>query len=364
MMGQDKPQDTGYSRHVAQVGDDPALRAFSQAARSRDLLPGWEFVGGIPNEPIPVEHAYRWSWTEVLRPMMVKAYDVVDPVKAERRNLVMMNPGLKRPATTQTLIAAIQGVLPGEIAPAHRHTAGALRFMIEGRGSFTTVNGEPCYMDPAALILTPQWCWHDHANETKEPVIWLDVLDVPFIMDINQWFFEMFPSEIQPRHRPKGENLKRFGAGIVRPLGPRVYEGPSPLLVYPWDRTEAALRELADVDTDEGGVSVEYNNPATGGPVLPTIACFAHMLRPGGVTRPRRTNASGVLHVIRGRGRTIVGDQKLEWETGDVLAIPHWLWVQHENASASEPAFLFSSTDAPILQAFGILREEANGSKA
>jgi len=109
MMGQDKAQDAGYTRHVAQVGDDPALRAFSQAARSRDLLPGWEFVSGIPNEPIPIEQAYRWSWVEVLRPMMVKAYDVVDPVKAERRNLVMMNPGLKRPATTQTLIAAIQG---------------------------------------------------------------------------------------------------------------------------------------------------------------------------------------------------------------------------------------------------------------
>src|SRR5262249_57382757 len=114
--------------------------------------------------------------------------------------------------------------------------------------------------------------------------------------------------------------------------------------------------ELAEVDTDEGGVSVEYTNPATGGPVLPTIACYAHMLRPGGVTRPRRTNASGVLHVIRGRGRTIVGDQKLEWETGDVLAIPHWLWVQHENASRSEPPLLFTSTAPPTRAPFPILR--------
>jgi len=129
----------GSSRPVAQVGSNPELVAFSEAARRQALMPGWEFVGGIPNEPIPAEQAYRWSWAEALRPMMVKAYDVVDPVKAERRNLIMANPGLKRAATTQTLIAAIQGVLPGEIAPAHRHTAGALRFMIEGRGSFTTV---------------------------------------------------------------------------------------------------------------------------------------------------------------------------------------------------------------------------------
>ncbi len=359
MIGEQKPTETGGSRRaVAQVGNDPETLAFSEVVHRHALMPGWELQSVLPNEPIPVEQAYRWSWAEVLRPMMVKAYDVLDPVKAERRNLIMVNPSLKRPATTQTLVAAVQGVLPGEIAPAHRHSAGALRFMIEGRGAFTNVNGEPCDMDPGSLILTPQWCWHDHANETDHPVIWLDVLDVPFILGINQWFFELFPEEIQPRSRPRGENLKRFGAGIVRPVGPRVYDGPSPLLVYPWDRTEAALRELAALDETDGGVTVEYNNPLTGGPVLPTIGCYAHMLRPGGVTHPRRTNASAVLHVVKGRGRTVVGDQKLEWETGDVLAIPHWTWVQHENRSATEPAFLFSSTDTPILQAIGIYRDE------
>jgi len=350
---------TDANRPVAQVGHAPELLLFSEEVRRHGLMAGWEFQSVLPNEPIPVEQAFRWSWTETLRPMMVKAYDLVDPVKAERRNLILVNPAFQRAATTHTLIAAVQGVLPGEIAPAHRHTAGALRFMIEGRGSSTTVNGEPCFMDPASLILTPQWSWHDHANETDAPVIWLDVLDVPFILALNQWFWEPFPAEIQPRSRPRGENLRRFGAGIVRPVGPRVYEGPSPLLVYPWDRTESALRELAELETEEGGVTVEYNNPVTGGPVLPTIGCYAHMLRPGGLTRPRRTNASAVLHVVRGRGRTIVGDQKLEWETGDCLAIPHWTWVQHENRSAAEPAFLFSSTDAPILHAFGIHRDEA-----
>ena len=352
------------NRPVAQVGSDPRLVAFGDDARRRALMPGWDFQSVQSNEPIPIAMPYRWSWADVLRPMMVKAYDLVDPVKAERRNLIMANPGLMRAATTQTLIAAVQGVLPGEIAPAHRHTAGALRFMIEGRGSFTNVNGEPCSMDPASLILTPQWCWHDHANETGEPVIWLDVLDVPFIVAINQWFWEPFPHEIQPRSRPKGENLKRFGAGIVRPVGPRVHDGPSPLLVYPWDRTETALRELAELEASEGGVTVEYNNPVTGGPVLPTIGCFAHMLRPGGVTRPQRTNASAILHVVRGRGITIVGDQKLEWETGDVLAIPHWMWVHHENRSATEPAFIFSSTDQPILEAFGIYRHETGNGAA
>jgi gentisate 1,2-dioxygenase len=348
----------GADRPVAQVGDSSELLAFSDAAHRHALMPGWEFQSVQSNEPIPVEHPYRWSWAEVLRPMMVQAYAVVDPVTAERRNLIMANPGLRRAATTHTLIAAVQGVLPGEIAPAHRHTAGALRFMIEGRGALTNVDGEPCSMDPASLILTPQWSWHDHANETDRPVIWLDVLDVPFVTGINQWFWEPFPEAIQPRSRPRGDTLKRFGAGIVRPVGPRVHDGPSPLLVYPWDRAERALSDLGELATNDGGVTVEYNNPVTGGPVLPTIGCYAHMLRPGGLTRPRRTNASAILHVVRGRGRTIVGDQKLDWEAGDCLAIPHWVWVQHENGSATEPAFLFSATDTPILEAFGLYREE------
>lgn len=354
------------SRPVAQVGQDPRLVAFSEEVHRHALMPGWEFQGAQSNEPVPAARAHRWSWTDVLRPMMVKAYDLVDPVKAERRNLVMVNPGLQRAATTHTLIAAVQGVLPGEIAPAHRHTAQALRFMIEGRGALTNVDGEPCVMDPGALVLTPQWCWHDHANETDRPVIWLDVLDVPFVMGLEQWFWEPFPHEIQPRSRPRGENLTRFGHGIVRPVGPRVHDGPSPLLVYPWDRAEAALVDLAgfrgtDRDEADGGVRVEYHNPLTGGSVLATIACYAQMLRPAGVTRPRRTNASAVVHVVRGRGRTIVGDQKLDWETGDCLAIPHWTWVHHENRSSTEPAFLFIASDVPILQAFGIHREEVAG---
>jgi gentisate 1,2-dioxygenase len=359
MIGEPKSHSTETSdRAVAQVAQTPELAAFSVEARSQALMPGWEFQGGLPNEPIPAEQAYRWSWAETLRPLMVKAYAVVDPRTSERRNLILMNPGLKHAATTQTLIAAIQGVLPGEIAPAHRHTAQALRFIIEAGGAFSTVDGEPCYMEPGDLVLTPQWAWHDHGNETDHPVIWLDVLDVPFVMALNQWFFEPHPEEVQPRRHARGDNMRRYRAGIVRPVGPRVYDGPSPLLVYPWDRTEAALRELAETDTAEAGLTVQYNNPFTGGHVLPTIGCYAHMLRPGARTRPRRTNASAVLHVLSGHGCSLVGDQKLEWERGDCLAIPHWSWVQHENRSATEPAFLFSSQDVPILEAFGIYREE------
>ena len=314
-------------------------------------------IGG----PRPAGEPWIWRW-ETVYPQLLRACEVLPESFTARRHLLFLNPGLESRGTTHTMAMGIQMIRPGELAWAHRHSIAALRFVIKGSSSlYTVVDGEVCPMEDYDLILTPQWSWHDHANETDHPVIWLDVLDVPFIMAINQWFWEPFPDEIQPRSRPRGENLRRFGAGIVRPVGPLVHDGPSPLLVYPWDRTETTLCELAELDEGDGDVTVEYNNPLTGGPVLPTIGCYAHMLRPGALTRPRRTNASAVLHVVRGRGCTTVGDQKLEWETGDCLAIPHWTWVHHENRSATEPAFLFSSTDAPILEAFGIHREEVSG---
>ena len=344
-------------RAVAQTDDTPELLAFNAKSHGLALLPTWEFFQTAPGpQPVPAEQPYRWSWSRILRPMIVEAFDVVDPRKAERRNLLLQNPGLERPGTTHTLIAGVQGVLPGEIAPPHRHTAQALRFIIEGAGASTTVNGEFFHMDPGALILTPQWCWHDQANETDHPVIWLDVLDAPLVMGLNQWFFEPH-TELQPRGHAQGESTQRFGAGSVRPVGARVHGGPSPLLAYPWSHVETALRELLAI-RGGGAASVEYNNPVTGGPVLNTIGCYAHMLRSGGATQRRRTNASAIVHVVRGHGRTIVGGEELEWEAGDCLAIPHWTWVQHENLSPSEPAFLFSAEDVPLLEALGLHREE------
>ena len=344
-------------RAVAQTDDTPSLLAFNAKAHGCALLPTWEFFQTAP-PPQPVARArpYRWSWRQLLRPMITEAFAVVDPTKAERRNLLLQNPGLKAAGTTHTLIAGIQGVLPGEVAPPHRHTAQALRFIVEGDGATTTVNGEFFPMRPRDLILTPQWFWHDQANETDHPVMWLDVLDAPLVMGLEQWFFEP-QHDPQPRSPSPLDATRRFGAGSVRPVGPRAHDGPSPLLAYDWRHVEEALRALAALD-GRRDVVVEYNNPVTGGPVLNTVACFARMIAPGQRSGARRTNASSIVHVVQGRGITTVGDDTLEWETGDVLAIPHWTWVQHENSADHEPAFLFSAEDGPLLHALGILREE------
>ena len=79
---------------------------------------------------------------------------VLDPV---------YNPSLPRGAT-HTLFCALQLIRGGEIAPAHRHTQSALRFVIEGTGAYTAVDGEKTYIDPGDFIVTPAWCWHDHGK--------------------------------------------------------------------------------------------------------------------------------------------------------------------------------------------------------
>ena len=78
---------SGTNRPVAQVGHDPRLVAFGEDVRRQALMPGWDFQGAQVNEPVPVEQAYRWSWADVLRPMMVRAYELVDPVKIGRAHV-------------------------------------------------------------------------------------------------------------------------------------------------------------------------------------------------------------------------------------------------------------------------------------
>ena len=81
------------------------------------------------------------------------------------------------------LYGGLQLIMPGEIAPAHRHSPAALRFIIEGSGAYTSVNGEKTFMEPGDFVITPSWTWHDHGHEGTEPVVWLDGLDIPWLSD-------------------------------------------------------------------------------------------------------------------------------------------------------------------------------------
>ena len=328
-----------------------ALWARQPAARSTT-------PGSVEPKPRPVPHI--WHWRD-LRPQALRAAELVGTQQAERRVLQLLNPALlERGATTNTLFAGIQIVMPGEVARAHRHSMSALRFIIESEGGYTNVNGEPIPMLPGDLVLTPNWAWHDHANTTDKPMIWLDGLDSPLVRMLEAGFQEEFPDETQPLSVARGLSQLKYGAGALRPAWENEAARYSPLMHYTAADTQRTLDQLAEVDagSPHDGVILEYTNPVTGGPVMPTIACFAQRLAPGQRTQAHRHTSSAVYHVVAGHGYSIIGGQSLEWDTQDTFCAPNWTSHQHVNLSDTQPAYLFSFTDIPVLRSLDLLREE------
>ncbi|HXC91482.1 MAG TPA: cupin domain-containing protein [Stellaceae bacterium] len=304
--------------------------------QAQHVTPAW-IGGGISIEPRSDAAPYLWHWRD-LRPQAMRAAELVGTQQAERRVLRLTNPKLPGVAST-TLVANIQIVMPGEIARAHRHTAAALRLIIEGSGGYTVVNGERVPMYPGDLVLTPNWSWHDHANDTDRPMMWLDGLDTPLVRMLEAGFYEEYERERQD-----------IGAAVN-----------ASQWHYPMSEMRAALERLAAANPADAGESIilEYKNRVTGGPVMPTIACHMQLLRPGEKTRARRRVCRTNYHVVEGGGYSVVGGERLDWEDKDVFTAPTWTFCEHVNAG-DRPAFLFSFSDAPVMQALNLYRDETS----
>lgn len=314
-----------------------------------------------------VPHIWRWS---DVRPRILEAGRRISAEEAERRVLMYLNPGLNgAPGATQTLFSGIQLIMPGEIAPTHRHVPSALRVVVEGNGAYTTVSGEKTLMRPGDFVTTPNWAWHDHGNETNEPMLWLDGLDMPFVLALNTMFYEDLIQPqghgdgyaIQPVTRELDDSTRRYNRGF-RPHDDRFAGNFSPILNYRYDDVRETLELMAragDATSEEEGVMLDYVNPLTGGPTLPTIDAHAQLLRPGEHTRAVRDTASRIYHVLDGRGFSTIGGKRLEWQKGDTFCAPTWAWREHAVASGDGPAYLFSFDDAPIQKPFSLYRSQA-----
>ena len=222
----------------------------------------WELAGQMTAHPEPKMQAYLWKW-DLFESIIEQSGEVV-PVGNERRALQLFNPGLDgRWATTNSLVAAVQMLLPGETAPAHRHVPTAIRFIMEGAGAYTAVDGERIYMKPGDLVLTPSWTWHDHGNETDERVVWLDGLDIPLIQSLETMFFQPYEQRQVPLLKPHNDSEKLFGHGNLAPTWVREKPLASPLLIYAWDDAFAALMAMQDHDGDpKEGNSAGVHAPA------------------------------------------------------------------------------------------------------
>jgi gentisate 1,2-dioxygenase len=333
----------------------PEREAFYSKLATRNMEPLWEvFASRFPPKPRPQMVPALWRYDE-MRPLLMEAGSLLTPEEAERRVLVLENPGLRGTSQiTNSLYAGLQLILPGEKAPCHRHAASALRFVLEGSGAYTAVDGERTTMHPGDFILTPSWTWHDHGNPGADATIWMDGLDMPIVNLMDTSFGERPPSD--PPSVPEGDSLARFGANLL-PVDFKPQRMSSPLFTYPYARTREALDRLFRNGPVHPchGVKMRYVDPATGGYPMPTMGAFMQLLPKGFRGMAHRQTDATVFCAVEGRGTTRVGETVLPWGPRDIFVVPSWEAASHESA---EGAVLFSMSDRPAQQALGLWREQ------
>ena len=326
------------------------------------LTPLWRIEETLMSrEPKPKAVPWLWKWSTLYD--IAHRSGILVPIErgGDRRAIALSNPGLHgQPFATPTLWAAIQWLNGYEVAPAHRHTAQAVRFIINGNGSWSTVEGDRVFLERGDFVLTPSWLWHDHGSKTDEPAVWIDGLDIPLNNYLDASFFEPYPRDSQPITEALNSTVLKYGTGQLRPAWEQKSLEHPPMHTYKWAETERALTNLAQVDASPfDDVALEYINPHTGGPVMNSFTCWIQLLRPGVQTQAHRHVSSAVYHVFEGQGATIINGTRFEWQQGDMFVIPSWAIHEHCNTSPGERAILFSMHDTPVMVALNKYREAA-----
>ena len=334
----------------------PERQAFYDKIAPANLAPLWEQLHNLVTPaPVPKCLPAVWHYRDV-RPFLMQSGNLISAQEATRRVLMLMNPGLGGQASiTGSLFAGLQLIMPGEIAPAHRHTQSALRFIIEGHGAYTAVDGERTAMEPGDFVITPSWTWHDHGNDTAEPMVWLDGLDIQIVNLLNASFAEGYPDDTQPVARPEGDSFARYGNNLL-PVDWKPEVKTSPVFNYPYARTREALAALARNGAPDAyhGHKLRYVNPASGEFAMPTIATFVQLLPAGFASQPYRMTDGTVFVCVEGKGETRIGDTVLQWEEHDIFVVPSW--AAHSHRAAAE-SVLFSFSDRAVQEKLGLWRE-------
>lgn len=326
--------------------EDAKLAAFDSDLEKVYMRGQWTAESALKHMkdgPRPGGAPYVWPYADVMA-QLERARDEFPETLNARRSLSFVNPELED-YTLPTLGLGIQMIDPGELAWPHRHTASAMRFVIEGDSRLASiVDGEPQMMESYDLIVTPKWTWHGHHNQSDHPVTWVDILDVPVFRNLNQMFYEASePSEHLNGYIPGSDGSDS---------GPVRSEVASPIHRFAWKDTEPKLRELAKKnETDPiDGIVYRYTNPETGGPVFNLMDCRAHLIRPGDATKPIRRSSAAVYFVISGSGHVTVNGKDLSWSKNDCFCVPNWTMSNIANDSGTEELILFSVTDRPLME--------------
>jgi gentisate 1,2-dioxygenase len=332
-------------------------QAYYDKISTYHMAPLWEKLKDlVPQEPVTKCVPALWRFAEA-KALILEAGDLITAKEAERRVLVLENPGLRgQSRITNSLFAGLQMIIPGEVAPVHRHTASAIRLVLDGEGAYTAVEGEKATMSPGDFVLTPNWAPHDHGNPSAKPMIWLDVLDMPTINFYETGFSEHFETEMQPTGRQDGHSLALYGSGVL-PDGAPVHLKRSPVINYTYARTRPLLERMkagGDIDRRHGA-RVRYANPLNGGWALPTMGAHLALLPHNFQGEHYRATDGTIFVCVEGEGATMIDGVAFEWRQNDVFVVPPWKRYAHR---AAKESVLFSISDRPAQEALGIWREE------
>ncbi len=335
----------------------PERARYYDKIQGQNLSPLWMvFNRLISREPRSDCRPHLWSYAE-LKPLLLEAGGLITAKEAERRVLILENPGMPDSGRiTTSLYAGLQLVLPGEVAPAHRHTQTALRFVMDGNGAYTAVNGERTLMAPGDFVITPPWAWHDHGNDTAEPMIWMDGLDIPILQFFDASFAEPYGADEQPVTRQTGDSLARYGANML-PVDHAPDGLASPIFNYPYVLSREALEKMKSQQEWDPchGLKLRYVNPVDGAAAMPTISAFIQLLPAGFASAPYRSTDATVFSPVEGSGYSMIGGERFDWVERDVFVAPSWATVTHHPESES---VLFSFSDRTCQQKLGIFREQ------
>jgi gentisate 1,2-dioxygenase len=330
--------------------------AFYARIAKKDMAPLWKVMKNVvTKEPVTRTKPHVWRYDDV-KSLVMESGGLISAEEAERRVLILENPGMHGESRiTNTLFAGVQMIMPGEVAPAHRHASSAIRFVLDGEGAYTAVEGEKAFMAPGDFVITANWAPHDHGNPGDKPMLWLDVLDFPAVNFYEASFAEHFDNATQETTRKDGDSLSFYGSGVL-PDGTQVMNR-TPVINYTYARTRPIVERMmqsGDIDKRHGA-RVRYANPVTGGPVLQTMGAYLAMLPKGFKGEPYRATDGTVLVCVEGKGTTEVDGTVLEWGKNDVFVVPSWKRYAHK---AQDQSVLFSISDRPAQEALGIWRED------
>ena len=350
-------QDQDQHQDLGRLEDLPA--SYVAALKALNLVPLWPSLRALlpPLKPRPNTRATHWAYADI-KPLLMQAGELTPIEKAERRVLVLANPGhgLDKMQASAAMYLGMQLLLPGEWAPSHRHTPNAVRMVVEGEGAWTTVDGEKCPMRRGDLILTPTGLWHEHGHDGTEPVVWLDVLDLPLVHYLETSYH--INGDRQTVIPGCGDRAYTHGGLLPTPVFERARKA-YPMLRYPWANARAALVALSEARPDQEAVQITYANPETGAHAENILGFYALMLRPGQTLALPVRSPAVVFHLIEGGAHVAVDDQRFSLAEADTCCAPGYTPVTLRNASASAPAFIFIADETPLHQKLGVFEVRA-----